>query len=121
VFNADDFRAAHRPWEFVVDGRRFVAQPVSTPAVLAFHAAVRGRSPERALRALLRRAFPWRPSYWWFGDPVQLLLRLEPAAQREALADFFGHLEGKPTSPLPTKIPQTPGTSSPAITPAPTG
>lgn len=120
AFSADLFRAAHRPWQLTTGGRTFVARHVSAPAVVAFHTRFAEARSEtgrmRALRRLLRLAFPWRFSYLVRGDPVRILARMEPAAQRAALADFFVALEGKsPSSTLPT----IPG--KPSSTRSPTG
>jgi len=118
-FNADSYRQAVRPWVLTVGGKAWEARPVSAPAVLAFHAALRAATTppaqERALRALLRRAFPWRFSYRWRGDPVDALVGLSPAERAEALTDFFGYLEGKARRPLPP-VPTTP--SGTALSPS---
>lgn len=119
AFNVDAFREAHRPWAFAAGARTYEARHVSAPAVVdfhaRFHAATTERERVRAIQQLLRLAFPRRLSYRWRGDPVRMILALEPAAQREALTDFFACLEGRsPSSPLPT----TPG--KPSSTPSPT-
>lgn len=124
-FNADQYREAVRPWVFTVGGRSWEARPVSAEAVLAFHAVIRdrpgdARACERALLTLLRMAFPWRPSFWWRGDPALLLAGLSPAERGEALQDFFGYLEGKTRRPLPP--PDQTTSSGPASPPSsPTG
>lgn len=118
-FNADAFLAAHRPWTLTIGGRTYTARAVSVAEVLAFKAATEGAdatSGERAVRRLLRRMFPYRLHYRWRGDPVALLIASGPAAVREALADFFGHLAG--TTPSPTTTPPSPPSSGP--TPPPT-
>jgi hypothetical protein len=99
-FNLDAFRAAHRPWSFQVGGFTFEARHVSARQVLRYEDRVRaaGKDERKLLSAvtwLLRRAFPFRPSYFWRGDPVGAILRLEPAARRAALADFFSRLRGE--------------------------
>jgi hypothetical protein len=112
-FNADAYREAVAPWTFTAGGRTWQARPVSAPAVQRFHTALRAAAgdagrQERALRTLLRQAFPWRFSYRWRGDPVDRLLRLPPDDRQAALADFFGFLEGKARRALPP----TSGTAS---------
>lgn len=115
VFNVDAFRDAHRPWSFTAGGRTHEARPISAPAVIAFHTAFNAASDEagrlRALRKLLRLAFPWRLSFRWRGDPVDEVLNLEPAARRAALNDFFASLEGRSG---PSAPPTTLGTPSSA-------
>jgi hypothetical protein len=102
AFDVDKFRESHRPWEFHIGAQTFTARHVSTPAVLAFHADFNGAGNERdrlrALRRLLRQAFPWRPSYLGRGDPVRMLLYLEPAARSEALDSFFESLKARPST-----------------------
>lgn len=119
AFNADAFREAHRPWAFTLQGRTYSARHVSAPQVQAYERRAAAAKTEaqhrRALRILLRRAFPWRVSYLLRGDPVDLVIRLEPAARREALTDFFACLAGK--SPDPRQ--KTDGTNSPDSTPIP--
>jgi len=137
-FNADDFRAALRPWHFTVGGETWEARPVSAPAVLAFHARFQEiaekegaalvqagadmeaikrvrRQAERfrheAIETLLRRAFPRRFSFQWRGDPVKKLLALDPPVRNATLADFFGWAaERAGIAPPPT--PTTPGQPS---------
>ena len=118
-FDVDAFRDAHRPFGFSAGGRSFESQHVSAPAVAAFFAAFQIARTEadraRALTKILRLAFPMRLSYRWRGDPVRILLALEPAARNEALLSFFEHLEGKNPS---TSLPTIPG--EPSSTPKPT-
>lgn len=96
----DSWRAARRPWELVIHGRSWTARPVSAEAVLAYQAEIIGASRERAWQAtlaLLRKAFPWRPSYIWRGDPVKhfaQVIREAPDAAAQALQDFFPLLRG---------------------------
>ncbi|MEA3245259.1 MAG: hypothetical protein U9Q74_03785 [Gemmatimonadota bacterium] len=115
AFDLDAFRDAHRPWRYTAGGRTHIARPVSTPAVLAFHAEFNAAADEagrlRALRRVLRLAFPRRISYRWRGDPVAHILGLEPAARKAAITDFFASLEGKSG---PSAPPTTPGTPSSA-------
>lgn len=126
AFNADDFLAAHRPWSFTIGGRTFGARHVSAPSVQRFEqlrAAAKDnvRRQQFALWWLLRRAFPWRLSYLIRGDPVKIMLRLPPAAQAEALRDFFACLRGETTaSPaLTTKGPTHSPTTRRSIPPKP--
>lgn len=103
TFDVEAFRAAHRPWTLRVGARAYVAQHVSALQVFRYQelAAAAGadrREQERALRWILRKAFPWRFSYLRFGDPVRIILGLEPAARSEALQDFFEALRGGPTN-----------------------
>lgn len=118
-FDVDAFRAAHRPWMLTIDGRAFTARHVSAPQVLEYQDRLRtagdnATAVERALRWLLRRAFPWRPSYLVRGDPARLLLHLEPAARAAAFADFFEALRGGPTPTTQTGTrPATRGTTLP--------
>ena len=101
AFDLRAFREAHRPWAFTTaDGRTFEALHVSAPVVQRYEdrvSAAKGdqRQMLAAIRWLLRHAFPWRFSYLLRGDPVKLVLALEPAARNEALADFFACLRGK--------------------------
>jgi len=126
-FDVDAFRAAHQPWSFTVGGRTFGARHVSAVAVQRYEqmrvvAGKDAKRQQRALRWLLRRAFPWRLSYRLRGDPVTLILGLEPAAQRAALIDFFACLSGRTAPPLtmtkatPTN-PRTSGIGSLGSTP----
>ena len=133
AFDVDAFRAAHRPWSFTVGRRTFGATHVSAIKVAEYErraadaSALYKTNPRRgsrallrALRWLLRYAFPWRVDYLIRGNPVTILLSLEPAARAEALRDFFACLQGKPretpTSTLPT-TPTTSGRRSSAPTP----
>lgn len=108
AFDLDAFRAAHRPWSFSIDGRTFGARHVSAPRIVQYMgkvaaAAGKERGLRRALRWVLRLAFPWRFSYLVRGDPVDLIFGLEIAARNAALADFFACLEGKTKTSLPSK------------------
>lgn len=118
-FDADAFAAALRPWTFTAHGRAHAARPVSAPAVLAFHAEFNAAADEaaraRALRRVLRLAFPWRLSYRWRGDPVEHLLALPPAARNAALTSFFLFLSHGPAPE--GSVPATPGTPSSAPSP----
>ena len=107
-FDADAWRAEHVPWTFTTRGRTYESAPVSVAALQRFFTNTQGAdfaTQERELRTVLRVAFPWRPSFQWRGDPVRLLMALEPAARRSALADFFGRMQDSPT------VPATPGTT----------
>lgn len=118
-FNVDAFREAHRPWSFTVGGKTFGARHVSAPDCQRFDrmrvaAGIDAKKHMRAIWWILRRAFPWRPSYMLRGDPVKIILALEPAARGEAMADFFGSLQGL----SPTTLQKTAnGTRSSARTP----
>ena len=129
AFDVDAFRAAHRPWSFTVGGRTFGAKHVSALKVAEYErraadaSALYRTNPARgsraqlaALRWLLRFAFPWRIDYLLRGNPVAIILSLEPAARAEALRDFFASLQGK-TTPTTTPLPSTSGTPSSAPTP----
>jgi hypothetical protein len=103
MFDLEAYRAARRPWSFKTDdGRLFVAKHVSAMDALRFQemgeAATRARQQVIALRFILRRAFPWRPSYMLRGDPVEIILNFEPLARSEAMADFFEYLWGENAS-----------------------
>lgn len=104
-FSVDSYRAARRTWTLTIDGRTWVARPVSAEAVLAYQGALGGASPDagwKATLALLRLAFPRRPSYWWRGDPVKAFARVireAPDAAKAALTDFFPMLRGVPMEP----------------------
>jgi hypothetical protein len=120
MFDVDAYRAAHRPWEFRHQGRTFIARHVSAPDCQRFDGwmatATRERQRQTAIRWILRRAFPWRPSYLLRGDPVRILLALEPAERMTALRDFFGRLRGE--SPVPPQSPRMNGMRSPGRTPS---
>lgn len=68
------------------------------------------RDAELAWGDFLRLLFPFRLSYMWRDDPVELIKRLDPKTRHEALKDFFESL-GVTTSP---PAPRTSGTSSPS-------
>lgn len=119
AFDVNTFREAHRPWSFTVGRRTYTARHVSAPDSQRFDqqfAAARTDTDRiRALRWILRRAFPWRFSYQLRGDPVRIILdELEPAARQEALRDFFAcRAGGAKQNPDPV----TNGTLSPTPTP----
>jgi len=128
AFDVETFRAAHRPWLFQVGRHAFEARHVSAPQVFRYQDMIHEagsdrRKLDRALRWLLRHAFPWRFSYLLRGDPVEILLLLEPAARHAALADFFASLHGGPqTIPTPSQSRTKNGTSgtrslTPTLTP----
>jgi hypothetical protein len=119
-FNVDAFREAHRPWILTVGGRAFAARHVSAPQVQRYQDRIKEAGDdlarfESAVRWLLRRAFPWRPSYLLRGDPARIVLRLEPAARSAALADVYEALRGTATPPTQGE-PSTSGTPSPTPT-----
>jgi len=103
TFSVDAFRAAHRPWSFAAGGVTWTARHVSTPQILAFNREYEAATTEvaraKSVARLLRIAFPWRLSYLRRGDPVKVLVALEPAARIEALNDFFECLAGKTPPP----------------------
>ena len=132
AFDVDVFREAHRPWSFSIGGRAFSARHVSALQVLRYEEQTRdaiqtmakdaprgARLHVMAVRHLLRLAFPWRPSYLVRGDPVKIIIALEPAARSEALKDFFACLQGTTATPLKKGKPPIPGTSSRGRTPLP--
>lgn len=96
AFDLTAYRAAQQPWVFTFDGYTHVARHVSASHMQRHHRAIASGDPAvmaRSLRWLLRKAFPWRPSYIWRGDPVRLILdRLPARARRDTLLDFFGSL-----------------------------
>lgn len=96
-FDQDAWDAEHAPWSWRTRGRVYVARPVSVPAVQRYAQEVVGdfAQQERALRRLLRLAFPWRLSFWWRGDPVRQILSLEPANRQAVVRDFFDRLRGQ--------------------------
>lgn len=109
AFDHKAFREAHRPWSFTTaDGRTFQARHVSAPQYERFDDRFNhGTAQERrmAVAWILRIAFPWRLSYLLRGDPVKILLAMEPAARKEALMDFFACLRGEsPIRPQTTTI-----------------
>jgi hypothetical protein len=119
AFDINAFREAHTPWSFTIGGRRFDARHVSAPTVQSFQrkltaAGLDGRNVFAAYRWLLRHAFPWRFSYLLRGDPVKIVLALEPQARDAALSDFFECLLGTTRAGL--QKPKTSGTRSPAPT-----
>ena len=115
TFDLDAFREAHRPFAFTAGGFTFEARIISAEQMRQF-ATVASRADaagqHRALAALLRIAFPWRPSYIWRGDPVTTILALEPQAREEALESFFAWVRETNKLPHPT----IPGTRSPGPT-----
>lgn len=107
-FDADAYRAAREPFTLAVAGRTYAARPVSAELVVRLErdlGASDGRVARRALRRLLRAAFPWRVAWLWLGDPVDRALQLDLDARRELLTRFFRFLGGRSAVP-----PATPGT-----------
>lgn len=101
-FSAEAFLEALEPWSFSVGGRRYVAHPVSAPRIARFLAACATAEPTdalKALRALLREAFPKRLSMVWRGDPVIEILSMEPRARDATLQSFFACLGLKTFAP----------------------
>jgi hypothetical protein len=118
AFNLDAFREAHRPWSLTVGARTWTARHVSAREVQAYEHKLAAATDQEskavaAVRWILRRAFPWRFSYLFRGDPVRICLALEPAARREALTDFFACLLGRNPQPM---IPTMNGRKSSAST-----
>lgn len=120
AFDVNAFRDAHEPWSFTIGRRTFVGRHVSARTVQKFEqkmAAVKNNTAAAThWRWLLRHAFPWRFSYLLYGDPVAIIMALEPGAQLEALKDFFACLQGRTTSGT-LKRPKILGMRSPAPTP----
>lgn len=75
------------PWWIRTRGATYLAQPISAADMRAFSRACQhgdGSQLHRALRELLRKAFPWRPSFLWRGDPVDVFFA-EPDKQAERM------------------------------------
>ena len=84
------------PWSFTDGrGREHAARDLSRAELLRWSARFAWASHmssyhcERMRHRLIRRLFPWRPLYWWSGDPVARLWKLRPLEQCLALADLF--------------------------------
>lgn len=111
--NLDELRAAATPWQFVAGGRTYEARPISVEQVIVYEGAIVGASPAvvlRARRTLLRRAFPWRPSFVWRGDPVDMICGAPPALHQALMADFFVSLRSSsPPAAAPTPTPPSSG------------
>lgn len=113
TLDLDALRASAEPWAFATGGRTYTARPVSVEQVIAYEAACAGASAAdvmRARRKLLRLAFPWRPSFWWRGDPVAVICAAPPALHRVVMDSFFVSLRSSPPSPATDAT--TPSTSS---------
>ncbi len=109
--NLDALREAHRPWSFTTGRRTYVARPVSVEQVIAYEGECIGASVAvrmRALRRLLRQAFPWRPSFLWRGDPVAIVMGASPPVHHQLVRDFFGSLR----LPVESTAPPTSSTGS---------
>lgn len=117
-FSTTSWHAARRVWTLEIDGRQWVARPVSLPDVITYQTKLLTATAAEGWEltaALLRLAFPWRPSFWWRGDPVaafRQLARDYPDAARQAMVDFFPCLTGTPN----LRAPVTDGTISPMPT-----
>lgn len=112
--NLDALRAAATPWQFVAGGRTYTARPVSVEQVIAYEGEIVGASAAAILRArrkLLRVAFPWRPSFVWRGDPVDLICESPPGLHAALMADFFASLRSSPLEPQPA-MPTPPSSGS---------
>jgi hypothetical protein len=112
-FNLDAYRTINVGWSLTVGGRTYRARPVSAEQVIAYLGEMEGASPrraQRALRHLLRHAFPRRVSFWWRGDPVDVVMRARPHEQHAMVQDFFVSLAGP--NPRQSESP-TSGTGSP--------
>lgn len=110
-FDLDQYRQAHAGWALTTRGQTYHARPVSAEQVIVYQGEVLGASPriaQRALRKLLRIAFPWRPSFVWRGDPVKIVMGARPHEHRAMVADFFASLAGSPTLPTPSPTHGTP-------------
>lgn len=106
AWDLNTWREAHRPWRFTAGGVTWTARHVSAPQCRAYEerlADAKGnhRHTLAAIRWMLRRAFPWRFSYLIRGDPVRVIMGLEPPAQNAALSDFFACLRGVEPPPPP--------------------
>lgn len=96
ALDLDALRAASEPWQLTVGGRTYTARPVSIEQMIAHEAECLGASGAvvmRSRRKLLRIAFPWRPSFWWRGDPVALICESPPAIHRELIQSFYQSLQ----------------------------
>lgn len=102
---------AYEPWVIEIDGQEYEAKPVSQMARLRFDAEVEQAkgdpvAEERALRRLLRVAFPVRGNFWRYWraarDPVHRILTLDPIVRTRVLRSFFDALSGRPTPSGPT-------------------
>lgn len=105
TFDADAYRAAREPFEVIVYGRRHVARPVSAELVIAVQPALASgdiRVATKALKRLLRAAFPWRLWMWVRGDPVYHVLYLDVATRSALIARFFRFLGGGSLTPPAT-------------------
>lgn len=113
-FSYSSWQAARRPWELEINGRTWVARPVSAETVLAYQGELLGASQSASWKAtlkLLRKAFPWRPSFYWRGDPVKAfaqIIRDAPDAAAVALQDFFPLLRGAPSAHPTSGTPSQP-------------
>jgi len=101
-FDLDACLAAHPPWVFAFGGRAWRAERVSAREVERFlerrrQAGADQAKQRRALWWLLRRAFPWRFSFRRYGDPVTIILGLEPITQTITLIDCLRALGGEST------------------------
>lgn len=100
AFDLAAFRRVHRPWRFTIGRRAFDARYISAPNCSEFFRRLGAAGPDPAKRRrafywLLRRAFPWRVSYRFSGDPVTIILdQLTPVARRSALNDLVESLAG---------------------------
>jgi hypothetical protein len=124
AFDVRTFSAAHEPWSFT-DDRGRVWQPtreLSGPAAVRWLARIELVQRELAqenltaaegldrwlsvTRRIIRSLFPWRPRYWWSGDPSRAFDRL-PLDSRQALIDALFQSRGLRTS---TQLPSSPAT-----------
>lgn len=103
VFDADAFRAAHATWALRIDGREYLAKPLSAPAFVRYRQMVESAGADaakqlKALTWLLRQLFPRRWLWVWAPhlDPVGRLLAQPRAVRDAALADFFARSAGPP-------------------------
>lgn len=130
MFDADAWLAAHEPWTLKLAGRVHVARPVSILAIQRFQAGIvsAGDNVDRqrkAIRTVLRVAYPFRVRYWVGGDPVKMVMGLDEAARQAVLADFFGWAANRyrsnassttgTGSPPPTVTPLRSPASAPAL------
>jgi hypothetical protein len=94
---AFDLDAANELWAFRTRGHTYYARPVSPEQVMEYShrlAKVANDPPAltRVHRWFFRQAFPWRPSFLWLGDPVDVILATRPAERDVLLKSFFASL-----------------------------
>lgn len=91
-FDADIWLATQAPWTFSAAGRTWAARPIGMDHVTTLTPRLQqanGAQQLRLIRGLLRRAFPWRFSMRWRGDPVSLIMGQPGPALQHTLVDFL--------------------------------